>query len=176
MRTDRLRLEYGVNLIMRAFPLHPEIPEAGMELSELFAGREALITSMQTRLQQVAAVEKLPLTNRSRTYNSRRAQELGKWAEAEGAGDAFHHAVYRAYFVDGVNISLIDALATIVDSIGLSAVKARDVISSGQYAAAVDIDWQLASEKRITAVPTHLHGEKRLAGFAPYEDFVRLIS
>jgi predicted DsbA family dithiol-disulfide isomerase len=176
VRTDRLRQEYGVNLILRVFPLHPEIPEAGMELSELFAGRETMIASMQARLQQVAAVERLPLTNRSRTYNSRRAQELGKWAETQGAGNAFHHAVYRAYFVDGVNIGLIDELVTIAASVGLSADEARQVLFSEQYAAAVDADWQLAMDKRITAVPTHLHGEKRLAGFSSYDDFVRLIS
>jgi predicted DsbA family dithiol-disulfide isomerase len=166
VRTDRLKQEYGVDLVMREFPLHPEIPEAGMELSDLFAGREAMIVSMQARHQQVAADEGLPLTNRSRTYNSRRAQELGKWAEAQGGGGAFHHAVYRAYFVDGMNIGLIDELVTIAASVGLPADDAREVIASRRYAAAVDADWQLAKDKRITAVPTHLYGAKRLAGFS----------
>jgi len=32
-----------------------------------------------------------------------------------------------------------------------------------------------AGELRITAVPTHLCGTKRLAGFGPYDDFVHLI-
>lgn len=42
-------------------------------------------------------------------------------------------------------------------------------------AAAVDADWQRAMDLRITAVPTHLCGGRRLTGFAAYEDFVRLI-
>jgi predicted DsbA family dithiol-disulfide isomerase len=176
VRTDRLKQEYGVNLVMRVFPLHPEIPEAGMELSDLFVGREAMIATMQARLQQVAVDEGLPLTNRSRTFNSRRAQELGKWAEAQGAGSPFHKAVYRAYFVDGENIGLIDELVTIAASVGLPADEAREVIASRRYAAAVDADWQLARDKRITAVPTHIHGAKRLAGFSSYDEFVRLIS
>jgi predicted DsbA family dithiol-disulfide isomerase len=43
------------------------------------------------------------------------------------------------------------------------------------FASAVDADWQRAMDLRITAVPTHLCGEKRLTGFAAYDDFVRLI-
>ncbi len=175
MRTDRLQKEYGVELQMRVFPLHPETPEMGMELSEMFAGREAMIAAMQTRLVQVAAVENLPLMLRTRTYNSRRAQELGKWAESQGIGDQFHQAVYRSYFVDGINIALIDELALIAESIGLSPVEARKVIETGSFAAAVDADWQLSRELRVTAVPTHIYEGKRLAGFAAYEDFERLI-
>ena len=176
MRTDRLRLEYGVELIMRVFPLHPDTPEAGMELSELFAGREAMIASMQTRLSQVAAAEGLPLMLRSRTCNSRRAQELGKWAESRGKGDAFHRAVYHAYFVEGVNIALVDELMALSESVGLPAEEARRVLVTGSFAPAVDADWHRSRELRITAVPTHLCGGKRLAGFSSYDDFLRLIA
>ena len=161
--------------MMRAFPLHPETPEEGMELSKMFAGREAMIAAMQTRLTQVAATEGLPLVLRTHTYNSRRAQELGKWAESQGVGDPFHQAIYRAYFVDGINIALIDELVMIAQSIGLPAGEARKVVETGSFAAAVDADWQLSRELRVTAVPTHIYEGKRLAGFASYEDFERLI-
>jgi predicted DsbA family dithiol-disulfide isomerase len=176
VRTDRLQKEYGVELLMRVFPLHPETPEAGMELSELFAGREVMIAEMQTRLSQVAAAEGLPLTLRSRTYNSRRAQELGKWAESRGIGDAFHRAVYHAYFVEGVNIALIDELTALAESVGLPVDEARRVLVTGSFAQAVDADWHRSRELRITAVPTHLCGGKRLAGFSSYDDFLRLIA
>ena len=146
-----------------------------MELSKMFTGREAMIPDMQARLTQIAATEGLPLMLRTRTYNSRRAQELGKWTESQGAGDLFHQAVYRAYFVDGINIALIDKLVVIAESIGLPADEARKVIETGCFAAAVDADWQLSRELRITAVPAHLYEGKRLAGFGPYKDFERLI-
>jgi predicted DsbA family dithiol-disulfide isomerase len=160
---------------MRVFPLHPETPENGMELSEMFAGREAMIAAMQTRLAQVAATEGLPLVLRSRTYNSRRAQELGKWAESQGAGTMFHQAVYRAYFVAGRNIGLVDELVAVAASVGLPTDEARKVIETESYAAAVDADWQRSRELRISAVPTHLYEGRRLAGFGSYEDFEHLI-
>lgn len=175
MRTERLQREYGVQLRWSAFPLHPDTPTEGRELAELFAGRETMIRDMQARLVQVAATEGLPLTERSRTYNSRLAQELGKWAEAQGHGNEFHQVIYRAFFVDGVNIALVDELVRIAAAIGLPADGARTVVEKRSYAAVVDADWQRAMELRITAVPTHLCGDKRLTGFAAYEDFVRLI-
>ena len=147
-----------------------------MELSELFAGHEVMIAEMQTRLARVAVAEGLPLTPRSRTYNSRRAQELGKWAESRGKGDTFHRTVYHAYFVDGVNIALIDELTALAESVGLPADEARRVLMTGSFAPAVDADWHRSRELRITAVPTHLCGGKRLAGFSSYDDFLRLIA
>ena len=175
MRTDRLQQEYGIELQWAVFPLHPETPIEGRELSELFTGREADIAAMQARLVKVAATEGLPLAIRTRTYNSRLAQELGKWAESQNMGDPFRRAVYRAYFVDGSNIALIDELIRIAGSVGLPVDEARTVLAERSFASAVDADWQRAREMRITAVPTHICGGKRLAGFNPYVDFERLI-
>jgi predicted DsbA family dithiol-disulfide isomerase len=175
VRTDRLQQEFGVEIRWTVFPLHPETPEEGMELSELFAGREGEIEAMQIRLGQVAAAEGLPLSKRTRTYNSRRAQELGKWAESLGKGDAFRSSVYRAYFVDGINIALVDELTQIAESISLDIKEARLVLTTGSFSKAVDADWQRSANMRITSVPTHLCEGKKLAGFGPYDNFVRLI-
>jgi predicted DsbA family dithiol-disulfide isomerase len=176
VRTDRLQQDYGIRLQWSVFPLHPETPQEGMELSELFSGREAEIEAMQVRLSKVAAAEGLPLTKRTRTCNSRLAQELGKWAESRGAGDPFRHAVYRAYFVDGCNLAQVDVLLRITESVGLPRDKAQTVLAEQSFAGAVDADWRRAIELRITAVPTHLCDGKRLTGFAAYDDFVRLIN
>lgn len=175
MRTDRLQQEYGVELRWSVFPLHPETPDEGMKLSDLFAGYAVDMQAMQDRLSRVAAAEGLPLTKRTHTYNSRLAQELGKWAESLGGGDRFRSAVYRAYFVDGINIAQVDELIRVAGSVNLPEQEAGSVLLTRSFASSVDADWQRAGELRITAVPTHLCGEKRLAGFGPYADFERLI-
>jgi predicted DsbA family dithiol-disulfide isomerase len=66
-------------------------------------------------------------------------------------------------------------LVAIAEIIGLPADEARKVVKTGSYAAAVDADWQLSRNLQVTAVPTHLYGGRRLAGFGSYEDFERLI-
>jgi predicted DsbA family dithiol-disulfide isomerase len=175
VRTDRLQREYEVELRWKVFPLHPETPEEGTELAELFAGREEEIKSMQIRLRQVAQAEGLHLAERTRTYNSRRAQELGKWAEVHGKGVPFRKAVYEAFFVEGRNIALVDELVRIAETVGLSGDEARTTLLNKSFAAAVDADWQRARELGISAVPTHLCGGKRVVGFGSYDDFVCLI-
>ncbi len=175
MRTDRLQREYGVELRWTVFPLHPETPEEGMELVELFAGREAQVAAVQERLRRIAAAEGMPMAERTRTCNSRRAQELGKWAEAEGKGVPYRAAVYRAFFVEGRNIALVDELAGIAREAGLPADAAREVLAAGSFAAAVDADWQRAAELGVTAVPTHICGGRRFVGFAGYDEFVQLV-
>jgi predicted DsbA family dithiol-disulfide isomerase len=175
VRTDRLQREYGVELRWTVFPLHPETPEEGMELAELFPVGEEQLRAMRERVQRVAAAEGLPLGARSRTYNSRGAQELGKWAETQGAGDAFRREVFRAYFVEGRNLALADELVPIAEAVGLPGKEAREVLAAGSLAGAVDADWRRARELGITAVPTHLCGGSKLVGFTAYEDFVRLI-
>ncbi len=175
MRTERLQREYNIELRWTVFPLHPETPEEGIELSELFAGRDEDIKIMQGRLRQLAESEGLQLAERSRTYNSRRAQELGKWAETVEKGAVFRNAVYKAFFVEGRNIALADELVRIAETAGLPADEVRAMLSNKSFAAAVDADWQRAGELGVTAVPTHVCGGERVVGFAPYDDFVRLI-
>ena len=104
MRTAQLCREFHRDVRYTLFPLHPETPEPGMSLDELFGGQFDIET-MIARFRHVAEELELPFGDRTHTYNSRNAQELGKWAEEQGAGEAFHMAVYRAYYVDGCNIA-----------------------------------------------------------------------
>ncbi len=102
------------------------------------------------------------------TFNSRRAQELGKWAESEGGGEAFHQAVFRAYFADGLNIARLSVLSEIVESIGLSGQEAKTRLVAGDFRKAVDHDWQRSRSMGITAVPTFNLEGRQLVGAQPY--------
>ena len=175
MRTDKLREEFDLNIRWSVFPLHPDTPEEGLELADLFAGRMDIDAVLQ-RLYQVAGDLGLPIGQRTRTYNSRRAQELGKWAEEQGAGEAFHMAVYHAYFVDGRNIALPAELAAIADGVGLDADLARQVIDRQSHAAAVDADWLRAAKLGVTAVPTCIYNNQPLVGFQAYANYRKLIT
>ena len=81
---------------------------------------------------------------RTKTYNSRLATELGKWAESKGRGDAFHSAVFRAYYVDGVNIAKPDTLIGLAEAVGLPGREAAEVLKTRTFREAVDADWELA--------------------------------
>ena len=93
--------------------MHPETPDEGQSLEQLFAGRNFNIPAMLKRLKSKADELGLAFGERSMTFNSRRAQELGKWAEAQGKGDEFHMAAFLAYFRDGLNLAHIPVLQEI---------------------------------------------------------------
>ena len=175
MRTDRLQRELSLRIVWRDFPLHPEVPEAGIELAELFAGSGYDLAASHARLRQIAASEGVELAERSRTCNSRRAQELSHWAEAQGEGDAFRRAVYRAFFVELRNIGLVDELVAIASNVGLDAAAARAVLASGSHAAVVDADWERASALGIRGVPAYLCRGRLMTGFRDYEEYLRLL-
>ncbi len=158
-----------------AFPLHPEVPDEGLAIGELFAGRNIDLPAIEKRLRQVADSLGLPIVDRPKTYNSRRAQELAKWAESKGRGDEFHNAVFRAYFARGRNIATPDELVEIAASVGLPGDDARNAIGMEEFRTAVDADWARAHALGVTAVPTFIIGDRRTAGFQPYEALARFV-
>ena len=170
-----MQREFQIDVRWLAFPLHPETPPEGRTLKDLFAGRNIDIPRMLSRLKQVAQDLDLPFGDRLMTYNSRRAQELGKWAEQMGRGVAFHDAAFRTYFAHGRNIYEKDTLLNIVTTAGLDSAAAIEVLDSGEYKAAVDQDWERAYQSGVTAVPTFVAGGQKLVGAQPYpvlEEFI----
>ena len=128
------------------------------------------------RLKRVADEEGLPLGERKMTYNSRMAQELGKWAESEGKGKSFHHAVFRAYFAEGKNIGKIQELVDVAKSVGLSGEEAQEVLETRAFKEAVDLDWSRSRSLGVTAVPTFLVSERFVVGAQPYEVLEQLLN
>ncbi len=164
-----MKKNYDIVVRWRAFPLHPDTPEDGLLLDRLFADASMDVRGMMRHLKKTASDLGLPFGERRKTYNSRLAQELGLWAEAMNAGDAFHAAAFRAYFADGKNIAKMPILLDLAESLGLSREEAETVLRTGAFKPAVDQDWALSREKAITAVPTFLMNQERLVGAQPYE-------
>lgn len=161
----------------RAFPLHPDTPEQGLTLEELFnkKGIPINVDKVVAELQATAARLGLPFGNRKMTYNSRLAQELGLWAQAQGKGQEFHNEVFRAYFVRGENISQKPVLLGIVKAVDLDRGDAGDVLEKRLYKDAVDRDWELSRSKGVTAAPTFFMGLDRLVGAQSYEVLERMV-
>jgi predicted DsbA family dithiol-disulfide isomerase len=142
----------------------------------LFAGRRIDIPAMLQRLDQTARRLGLPFGERRMSFNSRRAQEAAKWAESQGKADAFHHAVFRAYFADGKNLHAIETLAEAAELVGLKGEHLDEVLRTQAFKAAVDQDWLRSRQLGISAVPTfRMHGET-LVGAQPYEHLAALLT
>lgn len=174
MRIDRVRKSFDVEVKITQFPLHPDTPAEGMTLEQLFAGRAFDLEAAQARLQELMAQQGLPYGERAYTFNSRLAQELAKWAELQPGGSAIHDALFKSYFVDGVNLARRDELMRIAASVGLCAGDAGEVLESRSFAAAVDDDWRRSAELGVTGVPTFVIDRRGLVGAQPYEALEQL--
>ncbi len=145
-----------------------------MTLQELFKGRIDL-ESVMARLVRVAREEGLPFGHRDKTYNSRLAQELGKWAESKGRGQAYHDAVFRAYFAEDRNIGKLSELLALAGSLSLPVEEARKVLEERSFKDLVDADWQRSHRMGVQAVPTFLLNGQFLVGAVPYEAMEKLL-
>ena len=156
------------------FPLHPDTPQEGKSLEALFAGRGFNLAQKQAEMRARMQAEGLPYGNRSHTYNSRLAQELGAWADTQPGGDAIHDAIFRAYFVDGLNIGDVEVMVGLAKKVGLPEDQAREVLAKRTFKATVDADWEKSREYGVTGVPTFVAGGYGVVGAQPYEALEQL--
>ena len=175
MRIEKLKAEHNVKVEWVHFPLHPDTPAEGRALADLFAGRNMDRKAMHAQMKARMDAEGLPYGERTMTYNSRLAQELGKWADTQPGGEALHDALFRAYFVEARDISQFAVLLEIAERVGLPADGAREVLEKRTFKDAVDADWKLSREYGITGVPTFVSGRYGVVGAQPYEALEQLV-
>mgnify|MGYP001593002692 FL=1 len=175
MRIEKLRAEHNVKVEWVHFPLHPDTPAEGRSLADLFAGRNVDRKAMHAQMKARMDAEGLPYGERTMTYNSRLAQELGKWADTQPGGEALHDALFRAYFVEARDISRPAVLLEIAQQVGLSADGVREVLEKRTFKDAVDGDWNLSRQYGITGVPTFVAGRYGVVGAQPYEALEQLV-
>ena len=133
------------------------------------------IDKIMNGLKTTAAKFGLEYGNRTMTYNSRIAQEVGLWAQTKGRGHQFHMNVFKAYFVQGLNIGQKEIVIDLIKSSDLDPIKGRKIIETGEFSTHVDAEWELSRAKGVTAVPTFFFGSNRLVGAQSYEALQKLI-
>lgn len=173
MSIEKLKANYPVKIHWVHFPLHPETPPEGKSLAELFAGRD--IEPMRERMRKLMQEAGLPYGERTHTYNSRLAQELGAWADTQPGGENIHDALYRAYFAEAINIGDSEQLVDIAGKAGLNQEEARKVLQERRFKSAVDADWQRSRAAGVTGVPTFTHNDLVVVGCQPYEFLERFV-
>ena len=175
MRIEKLTQAYDIEPVLVHFPLHPDTPPEGREMAGWYAQRGLDPEAMYQRMKGLMDTEGLPYGKRTHSYNSRLAQELGKWADTQPGGGAIHDALYRAYFVEARNIGDPEILIEIAEKVRLDGVEARKVIAERRFKDAVDADWQKSASYGVTGVPTFVAARYGVVGAQPYEALVQLV-
>jgi predicted DsbA family dithiol-disulfide isomerase len=134
------------------FELHPDTPSEGAP--KPFS--DAQWPAIERRLRGLAQQVGVPIEPPRRNVNSRLALEAGELVRAR-AGDessaAFHHAVSRAFFVDGADIADLGVIAEHVEPFGISEDELRAAWASHAYAGAIEASMRAARAAGVTGVP-----------------------
>lgn len=88
--------------------------------------------------------------------NSRKAMECGEFAKQHGRFEAYHDAVFHAFFTDGQNIGDQGVLLAIARAIGLDTVELSTALDSGLYLPRVRETTVEAQGLGIRSVPTFI--------------------
>jgi len=175
VRIDNIQKKYNVAIQFVQFPLHPETPEEGRTLESLFNASPSDIAQKNQHMKGLMEQEGLPYGQRTHTYNSRKAQELAKWADTQPGGSKIHDALFRAYFVDGNNVADTAVLLAVCEKLGLDVNAAAGVISGGDYKEQVDADWKKSRDYGVTGVPTYVVAQNGIVGAQPFEAIEQLV-
>ena len=176
MRVEKLKAAYEIETVLVHFPLHPDTPAQGRPMAEFYASRGLDPHQMYLQMKARMDAEGLPYAERTHTYNSRLAQELGAWADTQDGGEALHDALYRAYFVDRRNIGVAEVLLEVVESAGLDVQAAREALQQRSFKDAVDADWNRSRQYGVTGVPTFVAAGRGVVGAQPYEMLEHLVT
>ena len=175
-RVKKLKREFNITVKTVHFPLHPETPDEGKSLADLLGRGPDELKARHDQMQGLMDAEGLPYNQRSHTYNSRLAQEIGSWAETQPGGEAIHDKFFEAYFVDRRNVGDVEVIIDVVKSAGLDETEARAVIAERSFKQAVDEDWAKSRGIGVTGVPTFVSGGQGVVGAQPYEVLEQLMT
>ncbi len=178
----RVEGEVTADIRFQPFELNPNLPPEGESRFENVArkygiGREQAIANRERQRVLAAQVGfDMVTTNESRFYNTFDAHRLLHWAGIEGRQKELKRALLAAYHGKMQNPGDHSVLVAASVSVGLDGDAAREVLTSGRYAAEVrdaEEKWQRAG---ISGVPAVVINDRTLiSGAQPPEVFEQAI-
>jgi len=173
---DQLQVE----LHFQPFELNPQMAAEGEDVAEHLSRKygisEAQIAQNgeAIRARGAALGFTFDMARRRRIYNTFDAHRLLHWAGEQGPAQqrALKHALLRAYFTEGKDVSSPQVLATVVEELGLDGARARAILASDDYADAVRAQQAFYRQQGIQAVPSVIFNDRHLVqGGQPVETF-----
>jgi predicted DsbA family dithiol-disulfide isomerase len=115
-------------------------------------------------LGEIAREEGIPFAPPAFVPWTRKAHELALHAGEKGM--RIHPLLFRARFVEALDLGRVDVLVGLAERAGLDAAEARTVLGVDRFAPAVEADRDEARAAGVRGVPTLVvEGGRRLEGF-----------
>ena len=169
-----------VELHFQPFELNPQMAAEGEDTTEHLVRKYGMTAEQVAkngegiRARGESLGFEFRMDRRRRMLNTFDAHRLLHWAGLSGQETqvALKHALLRAYFTEGGDVSSADVLVGLAEEVGLEGVRARELLASGEYADEVRAQERFYQEQGITAVPSVIFNDRHLLqGGQPVETF-----
>jgi predicted DsbA family dithiol-disulfide isomerase len=177
---QRLDGQVVADIHFQPFELNPQMPAEGEDATEhlrrKYGSTDAQLAQNRERIRERGAELGFEFSTRDRIYNTFDAHRLLHWAEGEGRQRELKHALLRAYFTQGRDVSDRGTLVEIATGAGLDPERARAILDSNEYADDVRIAEQFFVQAGISGVPAIVIERQHLvSGGQPPEVFERAL-
>lgn len=177
------RTGFPANLRWHPFELNPNMPPEGQNLREHIMEKYGSTSeqSQQARAQLTSLGAELGFafnfSDDSRMVNTFKAHQLLDLAEEAQVQHPLKMALFEAYFTHGRDVSDVEVLVDVAQSVGLDPKAALRVLESGERQQSVREKQGFWTSRGISGVPSMVFGGKYLVtgaqGDATYEQLLR---
>lgn len=167
-RLRRLRDELDLRVHWRPLPIRPGVPADGLPREGSSSAQEER-SRLEAGVAELAREEELELELPDFVANSHEALQAGEFARDVGP-EAFrraHRGLFRAYFVDGLNLGRREVLLEVAWEAGLDREALEAALEDGRYEEELERAAREASRYGIEGTPTILFGRHKVVGAAP---------
>jgi predicted DsbA family dithiol-disulfide isomerase len=178
----RLADQVTPDIHFQPFELNPRMAAEGQDIGEHITQKYGSTPDQLAKSQEMIRARGAELGfvfdmgKRGRIYNTFDAHRLLHWAQGTGKQQALKHALFTAYFTEGRNPSDRSVLVDVAARAGLDPERARQILSSNEYAEEVRAREQLYLNNGIHAVPAVILNERYLIqGGQPVDVFERAL-
>ena len=169
-----MKQEFTISDEWLPFEIHPDTPQKGVFWKDYFPGMdpEAFFRQLDERGQKLGVrFGPQPLMS-----NSRGALEGGEFAKENGKYDAYHEAVFQAFFTDCKDIGDRSVILEIARGIGLDAAALDAALESNIYLPRLQATSRKAKANGFSAAPTFvIDGYGSISGAQPIDTFRKIL-
>jgi len=170
-----------IRVTWRTFLLNPEMPQGGMDrqayLQRKFGGADRA-REIYRQVEAVGRSDGIPFDFDAvdRMPDSRRSHRLIRWAAIRGCEDNLIERMFRAFFIEGLDIGDAGVLAALAEDCGLDGSDARNLLDSRAGLEAVEAEDREVKQAGIQSVPCFsIDGRYVVSGAQPPEAFLPLL-
>jgi len=166
------------NINWHPFQLNPTMAKEGQDINEHLAEKYGLSDSKLAenkqhirQIGQDSGVD-FKFDQRARIYNTLDCHILLHWAGEKSKQTQLKLALFKAYFSEGKDISQLDILLEVVESVGLDKLEAQIVLKDEKYKNMVKDEESKYKSMGIQSVPAFIiNNEYLLSGGQPKDVF-----